>query len=615
MFKVYENRVGSLDRKYSIGNIQMGKLYNQNENNSYSPHLGLLGDSIHNAGLKTAAFGNSDTDEEEIRTSALIPMDSRGLVDYGNLDDILVDDGNYPYGFKTDYEKAIREVLDIRQKASLILIDTGDLNRLNSFSGFLSTDVFEQKRNLILQDIDGFIGNLAGNINKEKSLLIVLSPNSGEERVAGNKLAPIILWGKGVEKGTITSSTTNRKGIVSNLDIAPMAASFLGISTNNMLGNPIKNMEADEAFNYANSINGCINTTSKVRSKTLLIYGIISIIIMLIIIMLYVLNIRIDNRIGEFFSALLLLLYGGPMIFILSFLFNIDNILKFMVSLIIVTIVFILVIKKYNKQNIIYFLSFSYFIIILIDSLFNGIITRFSVLSHDPIIGARYFGLGNEMVGVFLAATTLSAGLLYRKYNKRFIPIFILLLAVIIGGYPRLGANVGGTISLLIAALYFIFGTKERKLNLKSIILIMVLTVSVIMVLGYIDTNFNPNPTHLGKTLNSLNEKGIGIVQNIINRKLLMNIKLVGISIWTKVLFVNIFAQAIISCIYIEKIEDIMNNNLGKGISSGIVGSIIGFLVNDSGIILSAISMNLITIFLLFMIIDDEEICIKRETD
>lgn len=37
--------------------------------------------------------------------------------------------------------------------------------------------------------------------------------------------------------------------------------------------------------------------------------------------------------------------------------------------------------------------------IFLLDLITKGNITRYSILSHDPIIGARYFGMGNEMVG------------------------------------------------------------------------------------------------------------------------------------------------------------------------------------------------------------------------
>lgn len=604
--EIYENRLGFLDGYYAIGNLQMARLYNQNEKNNYAPYLGALGDNIHRNGLKTAILGNSDTDEATIRTGALIPMDSKGLIDYGNLDDILIEDRDYPYGIKTDYEKILKELEEIKSKASLIVIDTGDLNRLNSYSSFLSMDTFKNKRNLILGDIDRFIGNLVENLDKEKSLLIVLSPNSGEDRVGGSKISPIILWGNNIEKGTISSCTTNRDGIISNLDIAPTIASFLNVSTENMSGNPIKSLERDKALNYINSINGRINTTSKVRTRTLLIYGIISIIIMLIIISLLFLNIRIDNKIGKLFRTLLFLLYVMPIIFILNTLFPIDGLLKFILSLVIITGGFVFLSLRYNNYKIMYFISFSYFIVIAIDLFLNGTITRFSILSHDPIIGARYFGLGNEMVGVFLAATALMSGLLFSKYNNKILSIFILLLSVIIVGHPRLGANVGGTIAISVLTLCFSLEIIGKQLSLKNTVFIAVTTGLIIVILGYIDIHLNPNITHLGKTLVLLKEKGIGMVQNIINRKLLMNIKLVGASIWTKVLFINLFIQIVISYLSKDKIEKLINTGLGKGILSGIAGSIIGFLLNDSGVMLSAIAMNLITTFLLFIMIDEE---------
>ncbi len=117
--RIYENRIGIIDKEYAIGNIQLGKLYNQNEKNRYSPYIGALGDSLHEVGLKTAAFGNSDTEEEVIRTGALIAMDSKGLIDYGNVDNILLEDIDYPYGIKTNYDKILLELASIEQKKHL----------------------------------------------------------------------------------------------------------------------------------------------------------------------------------------------------------------------------------------------------------------------------------------------------------------------------------------------------------------------------------------------------------------------------------------------------------------------------------------------------------------
>ncbi|MCF6464144.1 hypothetical protein [Clostridium sp. Cult1] len=613
--RIYKNRVGTLEKDYEVGNIQIGRLYNQNENNRYSPVLGALGYVLHEGGLRTAIFGNSDTDEESIRTSGLIPMDPKGLIDYGNVDNILVEDGDYPYGIRTDYDKMLYEILNIKSKASLIVVDTGDLNRLNSYSSFLSTDGFYKKRDMILADIDDFIGKLLSIMDENKSLLMVLSPNSGEERIDGNRLSPVFLWGKNVERSIPVSSTTNRPGIVSNLDIAPTIVSLFNLKSENMSGNIIKYIEKENAFDYIKSINGRINLMSKVRSKTLLTYGIISIILMIIILNLLLFKIKLDNRIGDWLKIMLLLLYGLPLIFIISSLFKVDNLTSFFASLTILITLFMYIFIKFNSNRLIYFITYAYFILIVLDILFNGLFTKFSVMSHDPIIGARYFGIGNEMVGLFLAIVTLTAGILYENYDNKIVSILLLLVSIALVGHPKLGANVGGTIALLSASIYFILELMDKQLNFKNMILTLFIIGITIGILGYIDVKLNPNPTHLGSALISINERGIDIIRNIIDRKLLMNIRLVGVSFWTKVTFINILTQVIVSHLYKDTVNNIMKRGIGKGYLSSILGSIIGFLLNDSGLILSGISINLITLFLIFLIINNEEKFNKQEVD
>lgn len=600
---IYENRVGPMDKEYAISNIQLGKLYNQNEKNNYSPHIGAIGDSLHSKGLKTAAFGNSDTDEEAIRTGALIVMDSKGLVDYGNVDDVLLEDVDYPYGIKTDYEKILLELSNIKENISLSVIDTGDLDRLNSYSNYLSIDVFQQKRDLILNDIDDFVGDLLSSLDKKNSMLVILSPNAGEDRINNNRLSPVIVWGKEIENGTFTSSTTNREGIISNLDIGPTIAQFLQAPIDGMTGNPIESIKKEDSFKYIKTVNNRINTTSKVRSKTLLIYGIIIVITMLLTLVLLLFNIDVGNKIGIMFNRFFLLLYTIPMIFIFSSLFNIDNLFKYFASLFTFIILFWFIFSKYNSSKSIYYISIGYFIIFLLDLITKGSFTRYSIISHDPIIGARYFGMGNEMVGIFMAIVTLIAGSLMNIYENKYISMALLLLSIIMVGHPRLGANVGGTMAILSATIYFILLVMGKRINIKNLILFIAIIGIVIMVLGYIDIVMNPNPTHLGKTIGLIGEKGIGITQNIISRKLLMNIKLVGVSVWTKVLFIDIVVQVVLSYVYKDRMIYIMEKGIGKGILSGIIGSLIGLLLNDSGIILSALSMSLITLFMLFIVI------------
>jgi hypothetical protein len=102
--------------------------------------------------------------------------------------------------------------------------------------------------------------------------------------------------------------------------------------------------------------------------------------------------------------------------------------------------------------------------------------------------------------------------------------------------------------------------------------------------------------------------QGEDLINNIIIRKILMNIKLIGSSVWTKSLYINIVSQSCILIFCEDKIREMFNKrkNICIGLISGIAGSIMGILVNDSGIILSALSMVLLTSY--FLSITAEEL-------
>jgi len=603
--EIYENRIGKINGEYSVGNIELGRLYNQNEDNSYAPHIGLLGDSLHENGLKTAIFGNSDTEDYMYRYASLIPMDSNGLIDYGNVDDILELDDDYPYGLKTNYNVILEEISDIKDKASLIVIDTGDLFRLHSEGSNIADDVFLKKRNRILSDIDDFIGKLIETITREQSLLLIISPNSGEERINGSKLSPIILWGNGIDKGVLTSSTTNRHGIISNLDIGPTVTDFLGIKMKNASGNVVRWENRNDSFVYIRSINSHIDLTSKVRTKALTTYGVISMIILSIAALFTLIRVRMDFDLNKLLRILLLITYGIPLIFIISSLFSIVSIGGFISIIVLLSTIYILILTRYNGIRALYGLNYLYCIIILLDIIFDGFVSNFSVLSYDPIIGARYFGIGNEMVGLFLTVSMLGIGLLYSRLKNKGILGLILALLVLLVGHPHLGANVGGMITFLAASLFFVLEAIEKKINLRSLILIVLIIGITVGILGFIDMRLNPSPTHLGKALIKIGEEGFNVANNIIIRKMMMNVKLVGNSFWTKVLFSNIIIQLIISYFQSKKYEKLANRGLNIGFISCIVGAIVGFLVNDSGLILSAIAINMNTVFLIYVLIEE----------
>lgn len=254
-------------------NKSISRIINLNKNNNYSPAIGAIGDNLHKIGLKTGIYGNSDLINMPLKISALIPMDSKGLVDYGNTDDITMPEKNYPFGLKTNYEKLILEI--IKSPADFVVVDTGDLDRLFRYKENLSDFDFKETLERVLVDLDIFIGELINRLGRDNILLIFTSPNGGDI----NKLSPLILWGKDVEHGILTSSTTKREGIVSNLDIGPTVMKFLEAPNDFMAGNPIKALKKDINLQEVIKQNQQIDITSKVRYNTLYYYGILSMII------------------------------------------------------------------------------------------------------------------------------------------------------------------------------------------------------------------------------------------------------------------------------------------------------------------------------------------------
>lgn len=566
-------------------NKSISRIINLNKNNNYSPAIGAIGDNLHKIGLKTGIYGNSDLINMPLKISALIPMDSKGLVDYGNTDDITMPEKNYPFGLKTNYEKLILEI--IKSPADFVVVDTGDLDRLFRYKENLSDSDFKETLEGVLVDLDIFIGELINRLGRDNILLIFTSPNGGDT----NKLSPLILWGKDVEHGILTSSTTKREGIVSNLDIGPTVMKFLEAPNDFMAGNPIKAIKKDINLQEVIKQNQQINITSKVRYNTLYYYGILSMIIFSLGIFFFIAKINLPYKFTEVIRTLFTTIIVFPNIFIILSLFKIRGILTYLFILLLLTILcFIILWKTKNIKNQILFISFFSIILIGLDLILKGHISKYSVLSHDPIIGARYYGIGNEMVGLFLGSITIFSTNILEKKKKVLIPLILYIISIIFIGHPYYGANVGGTMALIVTTFIYIMGLLNKDLGIKRILSMIILIVILLSIMGYMDIRFSKDITHLGKVILQIRDRGFSYLNLIFFRKILVNIKLVGRSFWTYLLFVHMIFYATVFNLYGEK-----NKNSLIGLMAGLSGTMAGFFLNDSGLILGAISMNLIT--------------------
>jgi hypothetical protein len=213
-----------------------------------------------------------------------------------------------------------------------------------------------------------------------------------------------------------------------------------------------------------------------------------------------------------------------------------------------------------------------------------------NIMSYDAIIGARYYGIGNEYEGVTIACAIFALATLvtYNKIPKWIVPILSIII-LITSAYPSMGANVGGAISECVAYLLFILLIFDVKLDFKKVLMLGLAAVGVVAAFAVLDI-VSGSESHLSVFVNQILLNGPSAIFETFGRKIQMNIKLAQTSVWVNILLAGIGIIAIFIFRPSKHFRDIARKYpvLFKGFVASMVGCIITLLVNDSGIVAAA---------------------------
>ena len=111
-------------------------------------------------------------------------------------------------------------------------------------------------------------------------------------------------------------------------------------------------------------------------------------------------------------------------------------------------------IRKETIDSII-FLSGLMCLLLTMDIISGAGLIKMSFLGYDPIIGARYYGVGNEFMGILIGASMVFATAILDRYKvNKGLSISVFMIVTIAIGFPKFGANVGGTIAATFAFMF-----------------------------------------------------------------------------------------------------------------------------------------------------------------
>ena len=165
------------------------------------------------------------------------------------------------------------------------------------------------------------------------------------------------------------------------------------------------------------------------------------------------------------------------------------------------------------------------------DALLNGRYEHKAFLGYSVVAGARYYGIGNEYMGILLGAYILGVALSLRyweRWRRQILWCGTILISVILI-HPHFGADVGGGITAVLGLGITNYFWLKQPVRITELLKLAGITLIILALAGIWDLQADPDSmTHLGQMLLAIHDHGAGAFLVMAKRKLELNLHLIS---------------------------------------------------------------------------------------
>lgn len=611
--EAYKLRTGKRTVRGQVLELGIASIIKDNVNDMQDFTPGALGSIIENAGGKTAVLGNADTSltddpDGNNREAVDIAMNKNGAVEFGDVGKgMLLHDPKSPFSIRTNYTKMKDTFTDYLNKADFIVLDLGDTVRADFYSGYvLDNQALKIKMRAIYNNAR-FLKQ-AMEIAGPDTVFIVaaLSPPGSTDiplKSSLEQLTPIIVHGPGFKPGALVADTTHRDGLVTTIDIGPTVLNILRIQNGaDMPGSIMRTgstkISPEELDRFNQSAIGVKDT----RRTAIVAYIWIQIILYVLAALVLAYRKILNKKTATILETLIFTTMSFPLFsFYTTKLERVASQGSLVTLLtIIVSLLFALLLVAIRKKALHPIIGITLLNVVVLSAevLMGGPSLINSIFGYDPISGARFFGVGNEAVSILLANGLLLFGLMLEKvWNKWTILAGIVLsvFLIVLIGFPGLGTNTDGPITVTLAFTTMVLLSIKSKNKLRNFAIALATAVAALALFAGYDAMHGAT-THFGKSVNLIMSGGFSEAVMIAKRKLTMNLRIFKFSTWSYFLFIMLGLAMFLWMKPTGVLSRLLARyrGLSMAISASIVGGIVGFIFNDSGILVPAIIMSYI---------------------
>lgn len=601
--EVFHRRTGVDAPAQAVFELDLARLIKNNTRFETAPRLGAVGQALADQGRIVAVAGNADTNLERGREFVMAFMNERGFVPLGYVGDGMNSPNPLkPFGLATNYDELYRAVgLELKQ-ADCIAIELGDTARVDKAADSLMPWQRKKLRLAAIAGADSFLGRLRQALDLERTALFVVSPYPSRDSVdAGDTLPPVLAIGQKFGPGVVYSASTRRMGIISVFDLQAAFMDAVGIrNTPGFQGRPLSSQVKADAVAFLQTESDRIVRVNVTRTPLLKGFVVVQIILLILAVLLVLARPR-KRALYRLLRAALVGVTVIPLAMLILPLFGLPGLTGGVLYLVLAAVLggLLAMLEKDSSVKVPGIIALVTTAAVTADTFFRSPLMKESLLGYSPIGGARYYGIGNEYMGVVLGASVIGAVVAFDwlKNRRLGLPLAALLFAVstYCVAMPWLGSNVGGAISLAVtyAITLLLLGSRQLP-KVRTILLALGAAALLVIVLAALDfARGAGSQSHLGRLVANIMANGPSAIWPIITRKVSMNLMLIENTIWTRVLVTFMGVIAVLFYRPRGKLAEIASRYpaLARGLWGASIGSFVALVVNDSGIVAAATAM------------------------
>lgn len=581
----------------------------RNDNLLFDAEVGLLGDTLAQAGVHRAVIGNADRavplgEAGYERQVGLALADRNGIVPGGSVgNDLLELDPAAPFGLRASRAAYTATFEEEWRDRSVVLVEASDLVRFDAYRGTIAVDARDAFQRSLLRAFDALVGDLLTRVGDDDAVLVVGPAHGG----ARGRLTLAALRAPGVEPGFARSAYTRRSSIVSIVDVGPTVLSLLGLERPDaMEGKPFE--AGSSGGDFADRYDALVDVDDAARFRDGVIAQVTTWFVVLQVVLTGAALIAFQRipraLVGVELGALTLLgflpatylaglfpFHEWPAVFYWLFLFGFGALSALAIWL---------ATPRDGATTLVAALSLVVGVL-MVDVMLGARLQFNTALGYSPTVAGRFAGIGNLAYSQLAAGTVLLAGLVAFVVGRRrgaWVAIGLLGLAILVDGAPFWGADVGGVLSMVPAyalAATLLLGWRVRA---RTVVWGVLGAVALIGVFAALDASRpEEDRTHLGRLVYTTSDGGWDSFATVVQRKVSANLDVLFGSIWT--IMLPIVLTGIAYLVYrapgrlrgvTERIPPLRASLAGVAVVAGL-----GFALNDSGIAIPGVMLGVLT--------------------